>query len=186
MTKGRRLTAAELDLWRRATADVDRRLSDTQAPPSLPKPAPAGKGPDGSPRGEPYRRDAVEKKMTWSTPSMAPVTTPSQPLNVDRRTFERLKRGRIAVERRLDLHGRSQAEAHAALDRFITRSAANGLRCLLIVTGKGSDGQGVLRQMVPRWLNEPENREKIITFCAAQPRDGGAGALYVLLKRRRA
>lgn len=107
-------------------------------------------------------------------------------MNTDRRTFERLKRGKIAIERRLDLHGQTQLEAHDALDRFLVAAAARGLRCILIVTGKGVDGNGVLRQMMPRWLAEQGNREKIITYCTAQPQHGGVGALYVLLKRRRA
>jgi DNA-nicking Smr family endonuclease len=63
---------------------------------------------------------------------------------------------------------------------------AAGLRCVLVVTGKGGgEGRGVLRQMVPRWLGEASHRQYVLTFCPAQPRHGGDGALYVLLKRRR-
>lgn len=116
---------------------------------------------------------------------MARPLDPTRPTGTDRRTWERLKRGQIPVERRLDLHGRTQAEAHGALDRFLAASSASGCRCVLIVTGKGTDGQGVLRQMVPRWLAEEGNRAKIITFSNAHPRHGGEGALYVLIKRRR-
>ncbi|MGE0725824.1 MAG: Smr/MutS family protein, partial [Alphaproteobacteria bacterium] len=92
------------------------------------------------------------------------------------------------VEARLDLHGMTQAEAHAALDAFLDGSARRGRRSVLVVTGRGgrgSEGPGVLRRMVPRWLNEPANRERLLAFAEAQPKDGGAGALYLLLRRRR-
>jgi DNA-nicking Smr family endonuclease len=60
-----------------------------------------------------------------------------------------------------------------------------GCRCVLVVTGKGVESGGTLRHMVPRWLYESANREHIVAFCPAQARHGGAGALYVLLRRRR-
>ncbi|WP_246116779.1 Smr/MutS family protein [Denitrobaculum tricleocarpae] len=106
---------------------------------------------------------------------------------LDRRNAERLKRGKMAIEATLDLHGMSQAQAHGALNRFIQRSEAAGLRCVLVITGKGiaKESGGVLRNQVPNWLNEPGNRERIIAFNYAQQSHGGTGALYVLLKRRR-
>jgi len=98
-----------------------------------------------------------------------------------------MKRGRLPIEGRLDLHGHRQSEAHRELDAFLARAQVAGKRCVLIVTGKGvgKDEGGVLRRMVPRWLNEPANRARILAFDQAQPKDGGMGALYVLLKRRR-
>jgi DNA-nicking Smr family endonuclease len=110
---------------------------------------------------------------------------------MDARTAERLKRGRLVIEGRLDLHGLSQARAHPALAAFIERGYAEGRRCLLVITGKGGGKlvdavpQGVLRAMVPQWLNAPELRAKIVSIMPAQPRHGGEGALYVLLKRHR-
>ena len=71
--------------------------------------------------------------------------------------------------------------AHRALNGFLERSQAQGRRCCLVVTGKS----GVLKSDVPRWLNERLNRPKIIAVATAQPRHGGTGALYVLLKRLR-
>ena len=106
---------------------------------------------------------------------------------LDRRTGQRFKRGQLPIEGRLDLHGMTQAEAHRALGAFIARHCAAGRRCVIVVTGKGvnKEGGGVLRNAVPRWLNEVPNRDKVLAFEYARQRDGGAGALYVLLKRKR-
>jgi DNA-nicking Smr family endonuclease len=100
---------------------------------------------------------------------------------LDRRSAERLRRGQRAIEARLDLHGMTQDEAHRALDAFIARAQHGALRCVLVITGKS----GVLRAAVPRWLNEAPNRGRLLAVAPAQPRDGGVGALYLLLRRRR-
>lgn len=104
---------------------------------------------------------------------------------LDRRTVERLRRGRIPPQARMDLHQQTQQEARRLLDGFLAATQANGLRCVLVITGKGygSGGVGVLKTMVPRWLNEPPNRARILAFCHAVPAQGGDGALYVLLRR---
>lgn len=92
----------------------------------------------------------------------------------------------MAIEGSLDLHGLTQDAAHTALWRFITGSAEQGRRCVLVITGKGNrDGIGVLRLQVPRWLNESTLRPLVLAFVGARPQHGGDGALYVLLKRRR-
>jgi len=105
---------------------------------------------------------------------------------VDRASAERLKRGLHPIEARLDLHGKTQAEAHHALAAFIHSSSEAGRRCVLVITGRGLGprGPGVLKGAVPRWLEEVGLRRKILAIAPAQPRHGGAGALYVLLRRR--
>jgi len=114
-----------------------------------------------------------------------------QPLDrcagVDRANAERLKRGLHAIEARLDLHGMTQAEAHRELIGFVVASHEVGRRCVLVVTGRGlgPDGPGVLKSAVPRWLEEAGLRRRILAVAAAQPRHGGAGALYLLLRRQR-
>jgi DNA-nicking Smr family endonuclease len=107
---------------------------------------------------------------------------------IDRASAERLKRGRHPIEARLDLHGKTQAEAHHALAAFVHNSSDAGRRCVLVITGRGlgPSGPGVLKSAVPRWLEEVGLRRKILAIAPAQPRDGGAGALYLLLRRRRA
>lgn len=135
-------------------------------------------------------------------PAAAPSARPLAPLpsrqaaelthgaspGVDKRTAGRLRKGRLPIEARLDLHGHTQEEAHRALNAFISGAQAAGRRCVLVVTGKGyrPDGTtGVLRQAVPRWLNQWPLRETVLSFTYAQPKDGGEGALYILLRRNR-
>ena len=105
---------------------------------------------------------------------------------IDRANAERLKRGHYAIEARLDLHGKTQAEAHHELAAFVCRSSEAGQRCVLVITGRGlgPNGPGVLKSAVPRWLEDTALRRKILAIAPAQPRDGGAGALYLLLRRR--
>jgi DNA-nicking Smr family endonuclease len=105
---------------------------------------------------------------------------------LDRRSAEKLRRGELRLEARLDLHGMTQDEAHRALAGFLVRAQEAGKRCVLVITGKGSGERGgVLRAAVPRWLGEAPHRGRVLATAPAQPRDGGAGALYVLLRRRR-
>ena len=100
---------------------------------------------------------------------------------LDRRSAQRLRRGQMPIEARLDLHGMTQAEAHDALARFLARSQTAGLRAVLVITGKS----GVLYGAVPRWLEEGGNHSRILASTRAQAQHGGAGALYLLLRRRR-
>jgi len=107
---------------------------------------------------------------------------------LDKRTQMRLRRGQVVIEARLDLHGMTQSQAYDGVCRFLESARKNGRRAVLVITGKGlrRDGQfGVLRSAVPRWLNEPPLRDWIKAFDYAAPRDGGEGALYVLLRRRK-
>ncbi|MBT5416039.1 MAG: DNA mismatch repair protein MutS, partial [Rhodospirillaceae bacterium] len=118
----------------------------------------------------------------------APILEPGRAPGLDRRTADRLRRGLLPIDARIDLHGMIQAEAHGALTEFIHDSASAGLRCVLVITGRGSrsaGGMGVLRAAVPDWLNRPVCRGFVLAFAPAQPRHGGDGALYVLLRRKR-
>lgn len=130
--------------------------------------------------------DAV--KVKGAPPVRLPVAVKRAPPNpgLDRRTAERLRRGDIPIERRLDLHGMTQADAHAALDHFVRRAWMDGKRMLLVITGKGAAGTGgVLRNGIPRWLAAGENAVRVLRIESAQARHGGGGAYYVLLRRRR-
>jgi len=95
----------------------------------------------------------------------------------------KMRRGQVSIEAKLDLHGMTQAEAHRELGSFLFDQQSMGRRSVLVVTGKGVGGAGVLRDAVPRWLNEGDNRRMVRAFSHAAPKDGGEGALYVLLKR---
>ncbi len=107
----------------------------------------------------------------------------------DHRTVSRLRRGRLSIDSSIDLHGLGRTRAHMVLRSFVDRAWRLGLRSVLVITGKGTranGGVGVLRAAVPLWLNEPDLRPKVLSFKYAQPRDGGEGALYLLIRRRRA
>jgi DNA-nicking Smr family endonuclease len=119
-----------------------------------------------------------------------------EPTDIDHASAQRLRRGRLTIEARLDLHGMNRDQAREAVDRFVAASIHLGRRHVLIVTGKGRrarearpwsevDGEGVLRQALPRWLNEPANRAAVLALMPARPKDGGDGAFYLLLRRRR-
>lgn len=139
-------------------------------PPAKPRPTPSPPASASTPRA----------------PRLAPLD-PGRSGDVDTRTLDRLRRGQLRPEGRLDLHGMTQAQAHGALDGFIPRAREAGKRCVIVITGKGSvsAGGGVLRNAVPGWLNAPSLRPLVLAFAEAVPRDGGAGALYVLLRRKR-
>jgi DNA-nicking Smr family endonuclease len=117
-----------------------------------------------------------------------PLPVPSAPsldtfAGLDRASAERLRRGRYPIEARLDLHGMTQEEAHRALAGFVAGSRALGRRVVLVITGHGRTSGGVLKAAVPRWLNEPDLRHHLLAIARAQPRDGGSGALYLLLRK---
>jgi DNA-nicking Smr family endonuclease len=143
------------------------------------------------------------KPAAKSAPAAAPALRAGEARGLDKRTADRLRRGQFEIEARIDLHGQTQEEAHRALQAFIAGAHAAGRRCVLVITGKGGPPgaaagaddvgggimpereRGVLRRGVPRWLNEPDLRPLILGFAQAQPADGGAGAIYVLLRRQR-
>ena len=117
-----------------------------------------------------------------------PGPSPSHPpldrfAGIDRANAERLKRGKQRIEARLDLHGMTQSEAHGVLLSFIRGSRAAGRRCVLVITGRGRVAGGVLKAAVPRWFEEAEFRPHLLAITPAQPRDGGDGALYIMLRR---
>ena len=104
---------------------------------------------------------------------------------IDRSSARRLQRGKMQIEDRLDLHNMSQEQAHKQLIGFISRAVQQNFRNVLIITGKGHEGQGILRQQVPKWLKDVPLRQHINAISYAQPQDGGTGALYIRLKRQR-
>jgi len=141
-------------------------------------------------------------KREPSSPGPPPLG-PGHLAGLDRRSGEKLRKGQMPVEAKLDLHGMTQERAHASVVRFIEAQHAAGARCVLIVTGKGgraadpfqpkavpgrftfSAGRGVLKEALPRWLNEPRLRPHVIAVQPASRAHGGEGAVYVLLKRKR-
>lgn len=107
------------------------------------------------------------------------------PPGLDRRSDDRLRRGHMEIEARIDLHGMTVAQAHPTLRQFLTGAQGRGLRCVLIITGKGRDGQGIIRQSLSGWLADPPLRDIVLRHYPAKPKDGGTGAFYILLRRVR-
>ncbi len=111
--------------------------------------------------------------------------------NIDKNTAQKFTSGKMQIDARLDLHGFTVEPAYNKLYDFVCRCYDRKLRCLLVITGKGTkkkwpeESTGILREMVPKWLNEPAFRKKILSFSYAKAKDGGEGALYILLKRIR-
>lgn len=113
--------------------------------------------------------------------------------NIDNQTAKRFKRSEFPVEATLDLHGKTEDQAFAAVDEFIRRAWLGGKRCVIIITGKGyhqedSDyfnPKGKLKERVPLWLNRRELRPLILAYKHPEAKLGGSGALYILLRRKR-
>jgi DNA-nicking Smr family endonuclease len=189
--KDRRPSADEADLWRKVTGDVKPIPKSTadELPPGRDPLTPAAPAKAVSPRRKAKTpcRAAVEQPAPPPRRRATPELGHGDAPGVDRRTADKVRKGRMEIEARIDLHGMTQAEAHRALTAFIIGQHEAGRRCVLVVTGKGAwrEGGGVLRDAVPRWLNQADLRPRLLSFTHAQRKDGGDGALYVLLKRIR-
>jgi DNA-nicking Smr family endonuclease len=178
----RSLSPEDADLWRAVTRDTrPLRGRNPPRPPERPAPKPAA---PPKPVASPAPPPAAKAEPRTEPP---PALRAGAPAGVDRRLAERLRRGQLEIEDRIDLHGLTQDEAHARLNAFLAAASRAGRRCVLVITGTGAwrEGGGVLREAVPRWLNEAPVRLLVLAIAKAQPRHGGGGALYLLLKRRR-
>ncbi len=178
----RRLSDEEIALWVEVAKSVAKRrgasLPTIRSPnPSAPPPQPAA-APAAAPPARPPK------------PSGPPPLAP-----LERRLKRDLARGRSAVDSDIDLHGMNQAEAHRALRGFLVHAQSQGDRLVIVVTGKGGpqwrpdaaswiDEPGVLRRLAPHWLREADLRAVVLGFEEAGRAHGGAGALYVRLRRR--
>jgi DNA-nicking Smr family endonuclease len=169
----RKLSEEERTLWGRITRSV--------APLRRHKPSSASEAPE-----KPPARSLAA--ACDSVPAGKPVLRIER---LNRRQKQRLARGTQPIDARIDLHGRSQAEAHAALLRFLHKAQGHGAKFVLVITGKGTrgradgDGRGVLQRQVPLWLSLPEFRPYVIGFEPAGSGHGGEGALYVRVRRAR-
>jgi DNA-nicking Smr family endonuclease len=178
-SRRRVLTAEERVLWGAFTKQIAP-LRES-ADPSSPEPEhemPVARAP------RPMSR--VERPA--ATPAV-PTPPPIAPLG--RRMRQRVARGKAEIDARLDLHGLTQSEAHAALLHFLRNASARGARLVLVITGKGGRWQGdaergVLRRQLPHWLALPEFRAFVIGYEQAHIAHGGDGAWYVSIRRSRA
>lgn len=197
----RRLAPEDLYLWRLVTQSVTKLRVEAPKPPSAPSPSPSPAPLEPPPPAKPKSKKGRIPASPPPAPPRKPepkALVPGKVTDMDRSTADKLRRGRLEIEGRLDLHGMTTAQAQAAVERFVAASHHLGRRCVLIITGKGmrsraaapwlraEEGEdGALRSGLPRWLNEPSLRPMVLAVTPAQPQHGGQGAVYVMLKRRR-
>lgn len=173
---GQRLSAEERALWRRVTETV--RPLDGRFVESLP-PLPLQAGP--VPRAAALNPSHLETRPAGAGPGET----------LDGGWDGRLRRGLVGPERTIDLHGHTLSSAHAALDLGLERAIADDVRTLLLVTGRPPrEGttpprRGAIRAAIGDWLAASRHASRIAAIRNAHPRHGGAGALYVILRRRK-
>ena len=176
MTRRRQRGLSEADraLWRAYAQEIVP-LPGRELPPEPSAPPPAPPPPSAvAPRPAP-------PPLRWTLPEIGVNAVPP---GLDDRRWRDLRRGRIRPERTLDLHGRRAQDAHAAVHAFLADAYAEGLRCVAVITGRGSSPEGgVLRRELPHWLNAPYLRR--ILLGAAHPHSANTGAVHLLLRRRR-
>lgn len=140
---------------------------------------------------EPEKLEPIRKEAQPVAPFLPPyipeTSSPRRPgqRNLDRTELEKLVKGRTPIEARLDLHGMVQSEAHALLLRFLRSAHMQGIRSVLVITGKGSarGSDGVLRRVVPDWLATSPFNAIVASHAPADRKHGGSGALYVRLRK---
>lgn len=117
-----------------------------------------------------------------------PTTPPRPPWlgpeAIEPRRKHRIARERDPIEARIDLHGMVQDQARAALMGFLRRAQDEGYRSVLVITGKGVQGDGIIRRRTPEWLGDAALRDVVAGLSHAHRRHGGDGAFYVALKRK--
>lgn len=201
--KKRGLTPEDLELWQTVTKSMVP-LSPAQANQGEAEDVSAPPAPSGRKRQKPIfaavklprPATAIPQPKITTDVSRDPVQELRQaPSRLDKRNYDRLRKGKLKPERRIDLHGMRIATAQVSLRNFIMSAYSDELRVVLVITGKGrtapvDDGvipqrRGVIRQSVPHWLSTPPLRDLVVQTLPASDRHGGSGAFYVYLKRRR-
>lgn len=176
MTKQRSLSDDERALWDTVThaiAPLRKRKAKKREEPAVAAAAPSPAKPGRAAK-------IVSAAALKGPPPLAPL---------GRRMRSKLARGSEPIDDRIDLHGLTQADAHAALAHFLRRAQHRGARVVLVITGKGvradsgHSERGVLRRQVPHWLESAALRPLVVGFESAGVGHGGAGALYVRLRR---
>lgn len=183
--KGRRLSPEEERLWQKITeTTTPLKISASTDQPLIRK-----KNVQGKPKTAPAFR--VDHNASLQKPATR-MPSSIQPLRMDRKTFNQMKRGKTSPEARIDLHGMTVDVAHTALRAFLLRSHSERKRLVLVITGKGQHdgttsffetGRGVLRRQVPLWLEQAPLRQIVLQTATAHEKHGGSGAIYVYLTR---
>ena len=191
--KPRNIRPDELELWHKVVQHTEPMHPDRPAPDQ--GKAPLKKSPARP--AQPHFRLGETAPPRPAPHNLAPSIDDHirlHPLQMDRKRFGQMKKGRLLPEARVDLHGLTQAQAHPRLLRFILEAVADECRLVLVITGKGKvrhqngpipDRHGVLRHQVPHWLNSIPLKPHVLQITEAHVKHGGAGAYYVYLRRAR-
>ena len=131
-------------------------------------------------------RKSLKPRGNFDRLLVAPAVIVPSGGGIDRKTEGKVRKGEIRIEARLDLHGLNIDAAREALMHFIKASYASGSRCVLVITGKGrASGTGTIRREFPLWLENTSIRAYILSTAPAQPKDGGSGAFYIYLRKKK-
>lgn len=166
MKKSRPLTSEDVHIWKRVARTVRPLVSEPQSMSDL--------------LGE-------AKPKLGSYVHLPPAPKPvlhKTPTDLQTRSDKKVRKGKVGIDKKIDLHDLTRDEAFPVLIRKLTRAHNGGARCVLVVTGKGLQGQGVLKMSLPGWLADPRLCQIIGSFAPAHIRHGGSGAFYVFLKRK--
>lgn len=178
--RGGGLSPEDRRIWARVAGSVTPRKGRPPEPPEFPQ------GTARTPAAKAMK--SPTREASAPPPELVALFRPSQPRprtpeELEPRRQRRLARERELIEARIDLHGHGRFQAHDALTAFLIRAQARGLRSVLVITGQGRRGGGIIRASVNEWLTAPALKSVVSGFAPAHRRHGGDGALYVTLRR---
>lgn len=196
---GRKLTAEDAALWRKVTertTPLEQRdtFDPTAYAPQPKKPAQKQPEPDFGKLPRSFPAKPEPRKTSFDLQPSLPDRLQAASVQMDRKTFGKMKRGKLKPEGRIDLHGMTLDRAHGVLVRFLLSAHGSGKRLVLVITGKGKDRDeggpipvrhGILRHQVPQWLSAPPLSSMVMQVTPAHVSHGGGGAYYVYLRRQR-
>lgn len=178
----RRLSPEEAEIWAKVAASVRRLEKQERHVPTSPPSPERRLGPIAQPANA-----VAQQRETW-TPAPTGLRKPDDTL--DGGWDRRLRRGAVIPDRSIDLHGHTLSSAHHMLDQALERAVMEGVRVLLVITGKpprdpAPHRRGLIRAAIGGWLGASRHADRIAAVRNAHPRHGGTGALYVILRRAR-
>ncbi len=177
-----RLSEADIAEWANYVRHVH--LLPGRARPELSVPEPPVPEPSAAVAPPARGSPAAPPPLPAPRPRLGGLVIGMQPPGVDNATWQRFRTGKLTASRTLDLHGRTAQRAYHALVSLLRGAHADGLRCVEVITGRGSgEGGGVLRRELPLWLNLPDLRPLVL--AAAHPHAANPGSVRILLRRAR-
>ncbi|NBW08240.1 MAG: DNA mismatch repair protein MutS [Caulobacteraceae bacterium] len=180
------LTSEDRRIWARVSGSVTPPTARKAARITPGGPLPADPPASLSMATTPAKRPVTGKASSKPAPLASPAPHPAPrgaPEELEPRRQRRLSRERDPIEDRIDLHGFGRFEAEDQLRAFLMGCQARGLKSVLVITGQGRRGGGIIRASVHEWLQSPGLRPVVSGFASAHRRHGGDGAIYVTLRK---